>query len=62
MIVAELSENKNLIKVGNIESSSGSDSAPSEDNLNPLELHKNLPIIERSQKTKSKQTEIVKSA
>jgi hypothetical protein len=33
--MAELSENKELLKIGDGDSSSGSDSAPSEDNLDP---------------------------
>lgn len=58
MIMAELSENKNLIKIGNGDSSSGSDSAPSEDNLNPAELLKNLPVTDKIIKNKLKQIEI----
>jgi hypothetical protein len=43
--MAELSNNKELIKLGDIgDSSPGSDSAPSEDNMNHTELKKNLPI------------------
>jgi hypothetical protein len=57
MIVAELSENKNLIKIGNGDSTSGSDSAPSEDNLNPAELLKNLPVSDKTVKNKLKQIE-----
>jgi hypothetical protein len=35
MLTEELKENKELINIGNGGSSSGSDSAPSDDNLNP---------------------------
>ena len=47
MILAELSDNKELIKLGADNSSSGSDSAPSEDNLAPTELIKNLPVVDK---------------
>ena len=44
---AELSANKALLKAGEGESSSGSDSEPSEDNLDAKELVKNLPAIDK---------------
>jgi hypothetical protein len=47
LIIAELSDNKELIKLGADNSSSGSDSAPSEDNLSPAELKKNLPVVDK---------------
>jgi len=48
MIIAELSENKNLLSLGDGNSSDGSDSAPSEDNLNAAELIKNLPVADKT--------------
>ena len=44
---AELSANKDLLKAGEGDSSSGSDSEPSEDNLDAKELVKNLPAIDK---------------
>ena len=55
MLIQELTENKALMKLGEGNSSSGSDSAPSEDNLNPIELLKNLPIADKTLKQKIKQ-------
>ncbi len=55
MLIQELTENKVLLKLGEGNSSSGSDSAPSEDNLNPIELLKNLPIADKTLKQKIKQ-------
>ena len=52
--MVELSENKELLKLGNGGSSSGSESAPSDDNLNPAELIKNLPALDKSLKQKLK--------
>jgi len=46
--VAELSNNKKLLKVGEGDSSSGSESAPSEDNLEAAELVKNLPTVDKT--------------
>ena len=54
---AELSNNKELLKSGNSNSSDesvGSDSAPSEDNLNASELIKNLPAADKTLKRKLK--------
>jgi hypothetical protein len=55
MLIQELTENKVLMKLGEGNSSSGSDSAPSEDNLNTIELLKNLPIADKTLKQKIKQ-------
>lgn len=54
LIMQELSGNKNLIKMGQGNSSAGSDSAPSEDNMNPTELLKNLPVADKALKQKIK--------
>ena len=62
MIMVELSENKELLKQGNGGSSSGSESAPSEDNLNPADLIKNLPALDKSLKQKLKQIETDKKS
>jgi hypothetical protein len=50
LIMKELSENKALLKMGEGGSSSGSDSAPSEDNLDPAELIKSLPGVDKALK------------
>lgn len=60
--MVELSENKELLKLGNGCSSSGSESAPSEDNLNPTDLIKNLPALDKSLKQKLKQIETEKKS
>ena len=44
---AELSANRDLLQAGDGDSSSGSDSEPSEDNLDAKELVKNLPAIDK---------------
>ena len=44
---AELTANKALLNAGEGDSSSGSDSEPSEDNLDAKELVKNLPAIDK---------------
>ena len=54
LIMDELRDNKQLLKAGDGGSSSGSDSAPSEDNLAPTELLKNLPIADKTLKSKIK--------
>jgi hypothetical protein len=57
IMFAELSNNKELLKSGNSNSSDesvGSDSAPSEDNLNASELIKNLPAADKTLKRKLK--------
>lgn len=43
------------MKLGDGDSSSGSDSAPSDDNLDAAELIKNLPIVDKTLKKKLKQ-------
>ena len=48
MLLAELRNNKELVKCGDGDSTSGSDSEPSEDNLEASELIKNLPIVHKS--------------
>jgi hypothetical protein len=50
-----LSEKKDLLKLGDGDSSSGSDSAPSDDNLDAAELIKNLPTVDKTLKKKLKQ-------
>jgi hypothetical protein len=54
ILIQELNERKDLIKMGDGESSSGSDSAPSEDNLDVKELLKNLPVVDKTLKKKLK--------
>lgn len=46
----ELKENKDLLKKGNGDSSSGSDSAPSDDNLEPEEIIKIIPVVDKKTK------------
>jgi hypothetical protein len=48
ILLAELRNNKELVKAGEGDSTSGSDSEPSEDNLEPAELIKNLPTVDKS--------------
>ena len=43
----ELKENRELMKKGDGDSSSGSDDAPSEDNLRPDEIVKVLPVVDK---------------
>lgn len=50
LICNELKDNKELLKKGNGDSSSGSDSAPSEDNLEPEEILKIIPIADKKLK------------
>jgi hypothetical protein len=45
-----LKENQDLIKKGNGDSSSGSDSAPSDDNLEPEEIIKIIPTVDKKTK------------
>lgn len=54
IVIPELVQNKSLIKLGEGDSSEGSDSAPSEDNLTQAELQKNLPAPVKSLKTSQK--------
>jgi hypothetical protein len=44
----ELKNNKELMKKGDENSSSGSDSAPSEDNLDVEEIIKIIPVIDKT--------------
>jgi hypothetical protein len=46
----ELRENRDLMKKGDGDSSSGSDDAPSEDNLKPDEIVKVLPVVDKKTK------------
>jgi len=46
-LIAELKANKELLLAGNGDSSSGSESEPSEDNLDASELVKNLPAVDK---------------
>ena len=46
----ELRENRELMKKGDGDSSSGSDDAPSEDNLKPDEIVKMLPVVDKKTK------------
>ena len=48
LLLAELRNNKELLKLGEGDSTSGSDSEPSEDNLEPTELIKNLPTVDKT--------------
>lgn len=50
LIADELKENKELISKGDGDSSSGSDSAPSEDNLAPEDIVKIIPVIDKKTK------------
>jgi hypothetical protein len=55
IIMQELAEKKDLLRMGDGDSSSGSDSAPSDDNLDAAELIKNLPTVDKTLKKKLKQ-------
>ena len=59
-LLAELCQNKELLKAGNGDSSSGSDSEPSGDNLEATELVKNLPAVDKSLSIALKQEAAVK--
>jgi hypothetical protein len=50
LLCEELKLNKDLLKKGEGDSSSGSDSAPSEDNLNAEEIIKMIPVIDKKTK------------
>jgi len=64
LLMDELRENRDLMKKGDGDSSSGSDDAPSEDNMKPDEIIKVLPVVDKKTKTdqakqkKSKEKEI----
>ena len=47
------------MKLGEGDSSEGSDSAPSEDNLNPAELLKNLPVADKTLQQKIKEKKLL---
>ena len=47
----ELKQNKDLLKKGEGDSSGGSDSAPSEDNLQPEEMVKIMPVVDKATKS-----------
>ena len=57
IIMSELLQTKSLNKAGDGDSSSGSGSAPSEDNLDAAKLAKNLPEVDKNVKKKIKQEE-----
>jgi len=50
ILTEELKGNKKLLEQGEGDSSSGSDSAPSDDNLNPEEIAKIIPILDKKAK------------
>ena len=50
MMAAELSKNKSLLNAGDGDSSGGSDSEPSDDNLPVEEVAKVVPIVDVKQK------------
>jgi hypothetical protein len=50
MLADELKSNKELLNKGDGDSSSGSDSAPSEDNLEPEEIVKIMPVLDKKTK------------
>lgn len=50
MFFNELKENKELLKKGDGDSSSGSDSAPSDDNLEPEDIIKIMPVVDKKTK------------
>ena len=50
MLADELKDNKQLLQKGDENSSSGSDSAPSEDNLDPETIFKIMPVIDKKTK------------
>jgi hypothetical protein len=47
LLLDELRENRDLMKKGDGDSSSGSDDAPSEDNMQPDEIVKILPMVDK---------------
>ena len=50
LLAVELKENKDLLRKGEGDSSSGSDSAPSEDNLAPEDIIKVIPVLDKKTK------------
>ena len=59
-LLAELQNNKDLLRLGQGDSSSGSDSEPSEDNLEATELVKNLPAVDKPLSLALKQEQIAR--
>lgn len=55
LLMEELEKNKDLVKLGEANSSEGSDSAPSDDNLQADKLVKNLPAVDKTLKKKLKE-------
>lgn len=53
VVLNEFTQNKELLRCG-VGDSSGSDSAPSEDNLQAEQLVKNLPIVDKTLKVQLK--------
>ncbi len=56
LLAEELKENDELLKGGDGDSSSGSDDAPSEDNLSMDEIAKIVPVIDKSGKDQLKKS------
>ena len=52
LLMQELSENKKLMAAWDGDSSGGSESEPSEDNLPVEEMAKNIPIVDKKDKIK----------
>jgi hypothetical protein len=50
LLAVELKQNKALLEEGEGDSSSGSDGAPSEDNLKPEEIVKVIPVLDKKTK------------
>lgn len=50
MFAEELKDNKTLLDLGDGDSSSGSDGAPSEDNLDAEEIMKIIPVLDKKTK------------
>ena len=48
MLLAEIRYNKELVKISEEDSTSGSDSEPSKDNLDASELIKKLPNVHKN--------------
>jgi len=61
-LMNELKSNKQLLNQGDGDSSSGSDSQPSEDNLQAEELVKNLPTVDKTLKQQLKKNAETKKA
>jgi hypothetical protein len=50
LLTEELKQNKELLSKGDGDSSSGSDSAPSDDNLKPEDIAKIIPVVDKKTK------------